>query len=117
MKVIYASRTGNVESIVNQLGFDAEDINTVDEAAEDYILFTYTDGAGDIPFEVEDFLNRGGNAAKCRGTVVSGDPGFGEENFCAAGDRISEQFGIECLYKVENAGTAEDLEKIAAVVK
>jgi len=117
MKVVYASRTGNVESIVTGLGLDAVDINTCDSVGEDFILITYTDGAGDVPYEVETFLGNPENASFLKGVIASGDPMYGEDNYCAAGDKIAETYGVECLYKVENAGTPEDLEKIAELVK
>lgn len=56
MKYVYASRTGNVQSIVSELGLDALCIQSGDEVMEEpFILFTYTDGYGDIPMEVESF--------------------------------------------------------------
>ena len=54
MNVYYASRTGNVESMINKLGISATKIEGGDEVAdEDFILITYTDGYGDIPAEVD----------------------------------------------------------------
>lgn len=117
MKVIYASRTGNVESIVNALNLDAIDINTIDKAEEDYILLTYTDGAGDIPYEVETFLAENDNAAHLKGVIASGDPMYGDENFCGSGDKIAEMYNVPCLYKVINDGSDEDREKIAELLK
>ena len=115
MKVVYASRTGNVESIVNRLGADALKIESGNETcSEDYVLFTYTEGYGDIPSEVEDFLSA--NSDHLKGVVVSGDTGYGEA-YCQAGDKISEMYGVECLYKVENDGTDEDIEKISNLLK
>lgn len=111
MKIVYASRTGNVESIVNNLGYtDALSINSGSETiSEDYVLFTYTDGYGDIPAEVEEFLES--NSANLKGVVVSGDLGYGDA-YCLAGDKIAEMYNVPCLYKVENEGTDEDLEAI-----
>lgn len=111
MKIAYASRTGNVQSIVNQLGVDdaiciASGNETIDS---DYVLFTYTDGYGDVPAEVETFLIA--NSMKLRGVVVSGDTGYGEA-YCLAGDKIAEQYDVACLYKVENDGTAADIAAI-----
>lgn len=117
MKVIYASRTGNVESIVNTLGIEATDINTISSVDEDFILLTYTDGAGDIPYEVETFLAEGDNASHLKGVIASGDPMYGEENFCGSGDKISAMYNVPCLYKVLNEGTEEDHQKIAALLK
>lgn len=110
MKIAYASRTGNVESIVSQLDLEAMRIDSGNEtAAEGYVLFTYTDGYGDVPAEVENFL--AGNAMFLKGVVVSGDTGYGEA-YCLVGDKIAEEYDVECLYKVENAGTPEDIEAI-----
>lgn len=112
MKIAYASRTGNVESIVAQLDMESVRIDSGNETlAEDYVLFTYTDGYGDVAFLA-------GNAMFLKGVVVSGDTGYGEA-YCLAGDKIAEEHDVECLYKVENAGTPEDIaaikEKLASL--
>ncbi len=115
MKIAYASRTGNVESIVGQLDVESVLISDGSETIDgDYILFTYTDGYGDIPAEVEDFL--AANAPNMKGVVVSGDMGYGDA-YCGAGDKIAEQYGVEVLYKVENAGEPEDIEAIKSIVE
>ena len=113
MKVVYASRTGNVQSIIDQLDNDSLEISS-GVVEEPYILFTYTDGFGDVPPEVESFLENNGQNIK--GVVVSGDQGYGEA-YCKAGDVIAEQYNVPCLYKVENAGTDEDITKIKELVK
>ena len=117
MKFIYASRTGNVETIIGRLGIDAMSVDTVDTVGEDYILFTYTDGAGDIPFEVETFLGNGDNASFLKGVVASGDPMYGDENYCGAGDKIAAMYNVPCLYKVLNEGTDEDYAQINELIK
>lgn len=115
MKVAYASRTGNVESIVGQLDVEAIQIVDGSETVDgDYIIFTYTDGYGDVPVEVEDFLV--GNSANMKGVVVSGDTGYGDA-YCGAGDKIADEYGVEVLYKVENAGEPEDIEAIKNIVE
>ena len=115
MKVVYASRTGNVESIVNRLGVaDPIQIETGgEEVHEDYILFTYTDGYGDVPVEVDDFLS--GNAEQLKGVVVSGDTSYGEA-YGGAGDAIAKQYNVSLLYKVENEGSDEDIAEIKKVI-
>ena len=114
MKYVYASRTGNVQSIVSELGLDALCIQSGDEVMEEpFILFTYTDGYGDIPMEVESFLMANGQNPK--GVIVSGDTSYGEA-YCQAGDKIADEYGVECLYKVENAGEAADIEAIQAIL-
>lgn len=115
MKVVFASRTGNVESIVNKLGVD--DLMQIEsgheEVNEDYILFTYTDGYGDVPVEVDDFLS--GNAEHLKGVVVSGDTSYGEA-YGGAGNVIAEQYNVPLLYKVENEGTEEDIAEMKKVI-
>lgn len=115
MKVVYASRTGNVESIISKLGI--EDALKVEDGSEiveeDYILFTYTDGFGDVPYEVDEFLQS--QSEHLKGVVVSGDTGYGEA-YCKAGDVIAEQYNVPCLYKVENDGSDEDIEAIKKMI-
>lgn len=115
MKLVYASRTGNVESIIQQLEKDTIKIQTgAEKINTPFILFTYTDGYGDIPYEVEQFLS--GNASYLRGVIVSGDTGYGEA-FCQAGDKISEQYQVPCLYKIENAGSDVDITAIKQLLQ
>ncbi len=113
--IVYASRTGNVQSLVDSLGLEAKNISEADGIGEDYILFTYTDGAGDIPYEVDDFLAK--NSSHLKGVVASGDYAYGDDNFCASGDKIAEMYGVPCLYKVENSGTDEDIAKLLDILK
>lgn len=114
MKYAFASRTGNVEEIVNSLGIEATRIEDGSESMDEpFILFTYTDGYGDVPAEVENFLMV--NSTLIQGVVCSGDTGYGEA-YCQAADKISEEYGCEILYKVENAGTPEDIENIRKAI-
>ena len=103
MKYAFASRTGNVEEIISSLGNDGSE--SIDEP---YILFTYTDGYGDVPAEVENFLMA--NGTLIQGVVCSGDTNYGDA-YCQAADKISEDYGCEILYKVENSGTPENIKK------
>lgn len=116
MKIVYTSRTGNVESIIERLGVaDAIKIGEgIDKVSEEYILFTYTDGYGDVPTEVETFLENNSNNLK--GVIVSGNTGYGEA-YCGAGNVISEQYNVPVLYKFEDDGTDEDVEKIKEIIK
>ena len=115
MKVAYASRTGNVESIVDRLGLDALRIDDGSETIdEDFVVMTYTDGFGEVPAEVESFLAV--NSANLKGVIVSGDTSYGEA-FCGAGDVIADTYGVPCLLKVENDGTEEDLAQITTILE
>ncbi len=116
MKIVYASRTGNVQSLVKQLNIkNTMMINSGQETVkEKYILFTYTDGYGDVPVEVLDFLSS--NSEYLHGVIVSGDQVYGEE-YCKAGDIISEEYGVPCLYKFENDGTDDDIKAINEILE
>ena len=115
MKIVYTSRTGNVQSVIERLGVaDAIRIGEgANNVSEDYILFTYTDGYGDVPAEVEEFLNS--NANNLKGVVVSGNTAYGEA-YGGAGDKISEQYNVPLLYKFEEDGTEEDLANIKEII-
>ena len=71
MLVVYASRGGNVASLVNSLNVRALNIDEAKDLKEDYILFTYTDGLGEVPWEVEEFLNE--HSEHLKGVIASGD--------------------------------------------
>ena len=115
MKIVFASRTGNVQSMVESLNLkDSLHIISGTEAVDsDYILFTYTDGYGDIPYEIEVFLTTYSDHLK--GVIVSGDLAYGEA-YCVVGDIIAERYGIEFLYKFENQGTSTDRDNIQAII-
>lgn len=116
MKIVYVSRTGNVESMIEKLGItDAIKVEMGNEKVEnDFLLITYTDGYGDVPIELEDFLPN--HKGKIKGVIVSGDLGYGEA-YCVAGDKIAEEYDIPCLYKYENDGTDEDVAKIKKIIE
>jgi len=115
MKIVYASRTGNCESIINRLGIDNLMIESGDETVkEDVILLTYTDGYGLVPSEVESFVNN--NKKYIKGVIGSGDTSFGEA-YCGAAVTISSELNVPLIMKIENAGTDEDIENLKAKLK
>ena len=114
MVLAFASRTGNVKSIIDRLGVsNVVDVSETDTLNEDFIIFTYTDGYGDVPYEVEDFLSN--NSKYLKGVVVSGSKDF-TDTYCMAGDRISNKYNVPLLYKVEEAGTDEDIKNISDII-
>ena len=57
MKYVYASRSGNVEKLVQTLELEALKLKDGTETVgEDFILLTYTDGRGEVPPVVASFL-------------------------------------------------------------
>ncbi|WNQ09576.1 class Ib ribonucleoside-diphosphate reductase assembly flavoprotein NrdI [Paenibacillus aurantius] len=108
--IAYASRTGNVRYIVSRLGLPAAEIGADVTLEEPFLLITYTDGIGEIPHQVKQFLES--NGAYCRGVIVSGNSNFGHHVFGGAGDAISQQWQIPLVRKVEMRGFPEDYEAI-----
>lgn len=106
MKLVYASRTGNVQKLTDRLfAADVLKITSGEETVkEDYILITYTDGVGIIPPAVEKFLDA--NSGNCKGVAVSGNSERHPDTFCFAADKIAEKYGLPILAKFEKDGDA-----------
>ena len=115
MKTIYASRSGNVEKIVNELGLESTKIMTGEEMIQEpYILFTYTDGIGMIPKKVEDFLKN--NSQWMKGVVVSGSTLRHHDTFGFAGDKIAQMYHVPLLSKLDGVGTFQELEALKQTI-
>lgn len=106
MKLVYASRTGNVQKLVDRLAAAAPiRIVSGQETVEgDYILLTYTDGVGIIPPAVEQFLDA--NHASCKGAAVSGNKDRHEATFCFAADKIAAKYDLPILARFQADGDA-----------
>ena len=103
MKLVYASRTGNVQKLIDRLGAEAVKIETGNEAVQgDYILVTYTDGAGVIPEVVEAFISH--NRDGLKGAAVSGNKERHPDTFCGAADRLVEKYGVKIIATFDKEG-------------
>lgn len=101
--IFYASRTGNVRSIVERLSLPATDIKSGEKPSTPFLIFTYTDGLGDVPAIVKTFMNE--HHALCKGVIVSGNTNFGEKiMFCLAGEKLSHQYNIPIVAKYDLRG-------------
>lgn len=115
MKYVYASRTGNIDSIIKKLGIDALKLTDGSEMVEEpFVLFTYSDGYGEIPAVVKAFVDK--NSANLKSVIVSGDPKFGPA-YGGAGKKLESEYGTKVLYLVEKAGTDEDIAKIKEIIE
>lgn len=108
--IVYASRTGNVRYIVSQLDKNPTEISDDLILNEPYLLFTYTDGLGEIPAKVTHFLDQ--NAHFCKGVVVSGNSNFGHRLFGGAGDKITATYQIPLVRKLDLRGYKADYKAI-----
>ena len=104
--IVYASRTGNVRYIVEKLGLPAIELSPNLTMSEPFLLFTYTDGIGSVPQNVQQFMSL--NGVFCRGVIVSGNINFGPQNFARAGDIIATQYGVPLVRKIDLRGTILD---------
>ncbi|MGN5650855.1 class Ib ribonucleoside-diphosphate reductase assembly flavoprotein NrdI [Bacillus sp. Brlt_9] len=113
MLIVYASKTGKVRSFVNKLGMRAVEIKDEVILTEPFVLITYTIGFGQVPDEVQNFLED--NHIYLRGVISSGNRNWGN-NFGKAADIISQKYrladgsNIPLLHKFEMAGTNKDIE-------
>ncbi len=106
MNYIYASRSGNVEELVRSLELNAWKITDGTESVnEPFILFTYTDGHGQVPPVVSSFLER--NHGYLKGVIVSGNMQRHGDTFCEAGTIISKKYGVPVIAQVDCQGGAK----------
>ena len=117
MKIVFATRMGNTDELVRQkLGYtDAIQIVDGSEKVDgDYVLFTYTDGYGEVPGVVESFLDN--NKAGLKGVVATGSMARHADTFALAGDKIVKDCGGVLIAKVDVQGTEEDHAKIKSAI-
>ena len=108
--IYFASRTGNVRSIVDRLSLPYTEIQSHTVAQEPFLLFTYTDGLGEVPSLVNEFMERNSNL--CKGIIASGNRNYGHRVFCGAADKLKEQYNIPIVQKIEMRGFPKDNEQI-----
>ena len=117
MKIVFVTRMGNTDELVRQkLGYkDAILIVDGSEKVDgDYVLFTYTDGYGEVPGVVESFLEN--NKTGLKGVVATGSMARHADTFALAGDKIVKDFGGVLIAKVDVQGTKEDHAKIKSAI-
>ncbi|MEK4426474.1 class Ib ribonucleoside-diphosphate reductase assembly flavoprotein NrdI [Solibacillus sp. FSL K6-1523] len=110
--IVYASRTGNVRSVVSKLEKESIEISEGLLLKEPYLLITYTDGLGAVPAKVSHFLEE--NRAFCKGVVVSGNSNFGHTQFGAAGEKIADTYEVPLVCKLDLRGYQADYDVIQA---
>lgn len=108
--IVYTSRTGNVEYIVSKLNLPSIKLTEGLKLTSPYLIFTYTDGLGEVPKQVSEFLRL--NNMHCKGVIASGNSNFGKNNFCGCADEISKQYDVPVVHKIELRGFKSDYELI-----
>lgn len=118
--IVYASRTGNVRDIVSRLdkSITTMELDSNVIVAKPYFLFTYTDGLGEVPQEVMDFLlSSEANRINLKGVIASGNTNFGEEKYCGSAIEISRWLSVPIIRKIDLRGNQEDIATINASYK
>lgn len=111
MKIVYMSLTGNVRNFVDKLGAvePLEIINGDETIDQDFLLVSYSPDAGEIPYEIEDFMDE--HKDLCKGVAVSGDRAYGDD-YTLVAETIAEQYDVPIVHRFEFDGTAEDVEVV-----
>jgi len=112
MKIVYCSRTGNIEKAIKKLNWE-DTLKLVDGSErvnEDFILFTYTDGKGVVPSIVIDFLDN--NSRNLRAVISSGNIERHPDTFNFAGIKLENEYGVPLLAKLNKDGTDEDIKEL-----
>ncbi|MEK4699553.1 class Ib ribonucleoside-diphosphate reductase assembly flavoprotein NrdI [Solibacillus sp. FSL R7-0668] len=108
--IVYATRTGNVQSVIGKLGLPSTPIEQATSITKPFLLFTYTDGLGSIPAVVEDYMQQ--HHMLCKGIIVSGNRNFGHSMFGRAGDLLANYYELPLIAKLDLRGTTADYEQI-----
>ncbi|MGN0306264.1 MAG: class Ib ribonucleoside-diphosphate reductase assembly flavoprotein NrdI [Lachnospiraceae bacterium] len=111
MNIVYASRNGHVETVINNLGItDAlKIVDGTEKVDGDYVIFTYTDGNGILPPKVKTFLQ---NNPGVKAVVSSGNSERHPDTYNFAADIIAREYGAEIIAKIDGIGTDHDMAEI-----
>lgn len=111
--VFFSSVTKNTLRFVEKLGIPAKRIplqstEELPEISEPFVLITPTYGTGKVPPQVVRLLNVPEIRNNCVGVIGTGNRNFFED-FAKAGVTISQKCGVPLLYRLELAGTDDDV--------
>lgn len=113
--IVFASRTGNVRYIANKLSsIPTVEMNEGLIIDLPFFIFTYTDGLGNTPKEVLDFLEN--NYKLLRGVIASGNTNFGS-GYCGSADEISIKYNVPIIRKIDLRGNQDDIDAIERAYK
>jgi protein involved in ribonucleotide reduction len=107
MVIVYSSMTGNVKRFVNKVKLPSIQIQDGLKVEEPFVLITYTTGFGNIPENVEKFLEK--NNKHLKGVSASGNRNWGNL-YAASADKIANIYKVPVLSKFELAGTNRDVQ-------
>ncbi len=110
-KVLYFSRTGNLEKFASKLRdlghTNVEPITDGMKVDEPFVLVISTIYFGEVPVEYKRFLRD--NQEGLIGVSGSGNRNWGR-NFAIAADIVAERFNVPVINKFELSGNTHDVE-------
>lgn len=112
MLVFFSNVTENTSRFIEKLDVPALRIPIMSTDAalftvdHDFVLVTPTYEG--VPKQVIKFLNLEQNRVRCRGVIGTGNRNF-HTDFCKAADIVSAKLQVPLLYRLELAGTEEDV--------
>lgn len=118
--VYYDTMTGNVQRFAEKIS-RYSDFKLI-KLNEDLIiesnshLITFTTGFGNIPKKTEKFLENNENYKKIKTVTVSGNMNWGP-NYGLAGNKISQKYNIDLLFKFELSGNLDDVKLYIKLIK
>ncbi len=108
-KILYYSRTGNLEKFVNKLNYKNIQKITKDLIIDEpFVLLVSTIKFGEVPIEYKKFLRD--NPKGLIGVSGSGNRNWGS-NFAIAADKVAKKFNVPIINKFELSGNKHDVEK------
>lgn len=118
--VVYYSRTGQTKRFVEKIGEELPDTkfyrikgSELKEVVNSpYVLITPTYMQGNVPEQVDDFLEEDGNYNKLVAVVSSGNKNWGSDLFAGSGRKISNKYSVPLIHQYEMRGNRSDLEKV-----
>ncbi len=117
-KVLYFSRTGNLEKFANKLrALGHTNIEPITEGLivdEPFVLVVSTIYFGEVPIEYKKFLRD--NPTGLIGVSGSGNRNWGR-NFAIAADIVAEKFNVPIISKFELSGNVHDVEEFITKVE
>ena len=119
--IIYDSRanTGTTKHFAKQLSkvfgiqaISVQEVMNYKVNVKAYVLCTYTIDYGAVPEDTQKFLKA--HSSKMIAVVANGSSNFRKMGlFGRAGDKISSQYDVELLARLDVGGTKEDLRNVA----
>lgn len=109
MLVVYASMTGNVKRFVQKLDLETVQVTNGLIIDRPYVLITYTTGTGQVPKEVQNFLNIELNEKNLVAVIGSGNRNWGKA-FCGGAIAVANVCNVPLLHTFELSGYDSDVE-------